>query len=99
MMSGLSSVNISYTIIASIANVENRQDIAFKVNGVPELNYFFDPQTDRFESRIVLSQGSNTVEWTATNTCDTVTKETRIFCRPEKDNPKTNPSRTPGNNR
>lgn len=99
IMSGSRSVNISYTIIASIANVENRQDITFKVNGVPNLNYLFDPQTDRFESRVVLNPGSNTVEWTASNTCDTVTKVIHIVYRPEEDKPKTNPSRNPRNNR
>jgi hypothetical protein len=76
--SGLNSNNISYAIVASISNVENRQDIVFKVNGVSNLNYTFNPQTDRFESNVVLNQGSNSFELSATNACGNASQSSSI---------------------
>jgi len=76
--SGLNSVNISYTLIASISNIQNRQEITFKVNGVNNLNYTYNPQTDRFESNVVLNQGSNTFELTASNACGSATQSTSV---------------------
>ncbi|MEY4604887.1 MAG: hypothetical protein RIT43_2179 [Bacteroidota bacterium] len=76
--SNFSTSAINYTIVASVTNVENRQELSFKVNGVPNLNFTFNPQTDRFESTVILNQGSNSFELSATNACGNASVSTSI---------------------
>jgi hypothetical protein len=76
--SNFSTSTINYTIVASVTNIDNRQELTFKVNGVPNLNFTFNPQTDRFESNVILNQGSNSFELSAVNACGNASVSTSI---------------------
>jgi hypothetical protein len=65
---------INYTVIASIPNAGGRQNIVYKVNGVNNLNYTYNPQNNRFESNVILNEGLNTFEITVSNACGTEAK-------------------------
>ncbi len=54
-------------IVASILNIENKQDITFKVNGQLVNNFSFSTYTNKFSSEITLKDGNNTVVISASN--------------------------------
>lgn len=55
------------SIIGSVQNVGSASQISFKVNGVPNSNFTFDPSTKVFISNVTLNPGANVYEITGTN--------------------------------
>jgi len=63
------SVGQTFVVSANLTNVINRDNITFLFNGSVNTNFVYNPSNGRFESTVVLMNGSNTFEIKATNTC------------------------------
>ncbi len=93
---GLVSASMNYQVVLEIKDILGRDNIVFKQNGITNLNYTYNAETDRLESTVVLVSGINTFEITATNTCgsdvETITVNYQPCNVPEitKVNPSTN---------
>ncbi|MEY3237461.1 MAG: hypothetical protein RI883_1562, partial [Bacteroidota bacterium] len=93
---GLVSSAINYQVILEIKDILGRDNIVFKQNGVTNLNYIYNAETDRLESTVILVPGINTFEIAATNTCgsdiETITVNYQACTAPEimKVNPSSN---------
>ncbi|MDG1657667.1 MAG: hypothetical protein P8H56_03705 [Crocinitomicaceae bacterium] len=68
---GASLENAAYNVLAE---VENGTTIYYTVNGVSNTNYTYSSTTDQFSSNIILQEGQNTIQITATNDCGTDTE-------------------------
>lgn len=76
--SGVQTANMSYTVVADIKEVVGNGNIVFKHNGVNNLNFTYNDQTDRFESTVILASGFNTFEIVANNTCGSANQTSSI---------------------
>ncbi len=56
------------TISATILNITTSSEISYRVNGVLNSGFFFNPANGSFSSSISLNEGPNTIEIKATNT-------------------------------
>jgi len=63
--------NCRSTVIATITNVDDRNDIDFWLNGKHHTNYDFNPTTQVFQSTIRLEPGTNTIRIKASNRAGT----------------------------
>jgi len=63
------SAGQSFLVSADLTNVINRDNITFLFNGSTNTNFVYNPANGRFESTVVLVNGSNTFEIKASNTC------------------------------
>ena len=87
-MNSFTSASQSFTVRATIKNVNSKSDIALVYNGVNNSNFTYDATAKVFAFPLMLLQGSNTFEITATNangsTTDnaTVLYETQIVTPP-----------------
>lgn len=59
--------NQNFTVTATILNISQANQISFKVNGINNGNFSFNPNTNVFSSPLMLQQGNNTIQITATN--------------------------------
>jgi hypothetical protein len=64
-----SSTTQSTHISASISNVTDLNNVMLRVNGIVSTNFVYVIQTNRFEADVMLQQGANTIEVSATNMC------------------------------
>jgi hypothetical protein len=64
-----SSTTQSTHISASISNVTDFNNVMLRVNGIVSTNFVYIIQTNRFEADVLLQQGANTIEVSATNMC------------------------------
>ena len=76
------AANQTTHVSATITNTIDRNNIIFKINGVVSTNFIYTSQTNRFDADILLQQGTNTVEITATNTCGSDVEVTTINYQP-----------------
>lgn len=60
------------------AEVENATNIVYTVNGVTSNNYTYNSTTDDFTSNIILNEGQNTIQITASNACGTETETINV---------------------
>ncbi|HEY0029665.1 MAG TPA: hypothetical protein VGC65_02815 [Bacteroidia bacterium] len=73
----------SYTVKATIKNVNSKSDIGLIYNGVSNTNFNYDAVSDQFSFPLLLDNGSNTFMITATNANGSVTDNaTVIFDQP-----------------
>ncbi|MDP4866670.1 MAG: hypothetical protein NWR53_08430, partial [Crocinitomicaceae bacterium] len=63
------SAGQTFVVSADLTNVINRDNITFLFNGSVNTNFVYNPSNGRFESTVVLVNGSNSFEITAKNTC------------------------------
>ena len=63
-----------YTVRAEINRINGRDKITFLHNGVINNNFTYDPTTGRVESQVLLTEGTNTFELRAFNSCGNVTQ-------------------------
>ena len=59
--------NPAFTVRANIYNITHSSQITFKVNGVVNNNFTFNPNTNKFVSNIYLTSGNNVIEVSAQN--------------------------------
>ena len=76
------SASQSSHISATITNVIDRNTVVFRVNGIVSTNFTYTSQTNRFEADILLQQGTNTIEITASNTCGNDVEVTTVNYQP-----------------
>jgi len=76
------SASQSSHISATITNVIDRNTIVFRVNGIVSTNFTYTSQTNRFEADVLLQQGTNTIEITASNTCGNDVEVTSVNYQP-----------------
>jgi PKD repeat protein len=76
------SANQTTHVSAIITNTIDRNNIIFKINGVASTNFTYTSQTNRFDADILLQQGTNTIEITATNTCGSDVEVTTVNYQP-----------------
>jgi hypothetical protein len=67
-----------YTVKADITRISGRDKITFMHNGIINNNFTYDPTNGRFESNVVLAQGTNSFEFKAVNGCGTSTSSVSI---------------------
>ncbi len=93
---GLVSASMNYQVVLEIKDILGRDNILFKQNGITNLNYTYNAETDRLESTVILVSGINTFEIIATNTCGSVVETITVNYQPcnvpeiTKVNPSTN---------
>ena len=76
------SASQSSHISATITNVIDRNTIVFRVNGIVSTNFTYTSQTNRFDADVLLQQGTNTIEITASNTCGNDVEATTVNYQP-----------------
>jgi hypothetical protein len=67
--SGLTSTTMTYNLVLEISNINTKENIQFKQNGLNSLNFTYNHATRRFEATVVLTSGTNTFEIDASNNC------------------------------
>lgn len=78
----------SFVLKANVENVQNKNQIVFKVNGSPTSGFTFDASTGQIQSNVYLQEGNNTVQILATNEDGTDSDETTlIYKKPAVVNP------------
>ena len=76
------AANQTTHVSATITNTIDRNNIIFKINGVASTNFTYTSQSNRFDADILLQQGTNTIEITATNTCGSDVEVTTVNYQP-----------------
>ena len=67
---------------ASITNITDPINVMFRVNGIVSTNFTFNIQTMRFEADVILQQGANIFEVSATNMCGSDAETTTVNYQP-----------------
>ncbi len=80
--STVSSTSMTYTVSAEVKDVRSKESIVFKHNGVSTLNFTYNVSTKMLEAPVVLTQGENTFEIVATNSCGNTTKSVSLNFSP-----------------
>ncbi len=73
------STSQSFTVKATIKNVNSKSDITLIYNGVNNANFTYDVNTKQFAFPLMLLQGSNTFEITATNVSGNTTDNATVI--------------------
>jgi large repetitive protein len=68
-----SSMMQTVLVRADIRNLNNRNQITFRVNGQFNNNFNYNPNSGVFQSQVLLNPGQNFIEITASNNCGSVT--------------------------
>ncbi len=91
----------NFTINADVLNVAGSQNITFKQNGALNQNFVYNPQTDDFQSAVILNPGQNVFEIIATNSAGSAQASTIIIYNRAAPKPPivtiTNPANSPYN--
>ncbi len=94
------SPNPSETIQARIQHVPNREDVTFRINGLPSDDFTYDPATGAFSSPQPLNPGNNLFEIIGTNPDGTDSDLAIVTYQPTRQppnvtfiNPPTSPAR------
>ena len=64
----------SFVVGATVLNIQNRNQIQFKINGILNNSFTYNPTTKVFSATINVQNGNNIIEITATNTVGTDSK-------------------------
>jgi len=73
------TINVDNPTYRVRANIANRGNVSFSVNGVATSNFIYTQSTGAFESTVNLVQGANTITLTSTNECGTDTETITIM--------------------
>lgn len=92
----------NFGIKAVVKFVNGRDNINFRQNGVYNGSFIYDPNTDKFESQVILQPGQNVFEIIASNAYGTDQETTIIIYRQQQEappvvtyiNPASNPQTT-----
>ncbi len=82
----VSTFNNTYLIIANISNVDNRNGVKFRLNGMQSTAFTYNATSGRLQAQINLAEGVNTIKIVGTNEIGTDFK--RVFIEKKT---KTNP--------
>lgn len=82
----VSTFNPTYLIVANISNVNDRNGIQFRVNGIQNTSFTYNTTSGRFQSQVTLSEGVNSIRIIGSNEIGTDSK--RVFIEKKT---KTNP--------
>jgi hypothetical protein len=69
----------NYLLVAEVNNVNGRENIVFKQEGIANSNFTYNATTDRLESNVVLKLGENTFEITGTNSVGSDVESTIVI--------------------
>ena len=69
----------SVRVNAAVRNIESKDQIDFKVNGVTIHKFEFSPKTEAFSTILMLKEGKNTIELKATNDAGVAMDETSVY--------------------
>ncbi len=72
--SKLTTTESSFYIQATIANVDEQNDIVFMVNNVRVYNFTYNVTSDLFKANITLDEGANIIQIIAKNDCSTLSE-------------------------
>lgn len=78
-MNSYTSTSQSFTVKATVKNVNSKSDITLLYNGVNNTNFTYDVNTKQFAFPLMLLQGSNTFEITATNASGNTTDNATVI--------------------
>jgi hypothetical protein len=67
-----------FILTSTILNIDNASQIAFMFNGISSANFSYSNSSKVFSSGLILKEGSNTIQITATNSQGSVTKTCTI---------------------
>lgn len=89
----------SFNLMAEVINVAGSQNVTFKQNGVVNQNFTYNPQSDVFQSNVVLNPGQNVFEIIGSNSAGVASASTIIIYERQAPKPPvvtiTNPSASP----
>ena len=77
--------NSTYTLIGSVFNVTNRNQISFIYNNQNYTNYTFNPSDNTITAQLPLQKGNNTVTIKVTNECGTANESETIIYTPAQE--------------
>ena len=78
-VNSFTSTSQSFTVKATIKNVNSKSDIVLKYNGINNSNFTYDVNTKQFAFPLMLLNGSNTFEITATNASGNATDNATVL--------------------
>ena len=67
-----------FILTSTVLNIDNASQITFKFNGISSTNFSYSASTNVFSSGLILKEGNNTIQITATNSQGSVTKTCTI---------------------
>ncbi len=76
------SLNAQTLVKVKLTNITNKNQIHLSVNGAAIQSGTFDVNTQVFQSRITLNNGTNTILVTATNDCGTISQSVNTIFSP-----------------